>query len=352
MLSTTDYINRCLDLAELGKGKTLSNPMVGCVIVHNNIIIGEGFHQEYGGAHAEVNAIRSVKDKSLLPESTLCVSLEPCSHQGKTPPCADLIIQNGIKKVIIGNLDPNPLVNGKGVKKLAAAGIEVTYGYCSEREAKINKRFRTFMHHKRPYVILKWAQTIDGFIDYQRSPGEKPAWITNHALKVLVHKWRSEEAAIMVGTNTARLDNPRLNVRLWDGKNPLRLAIDRKLTLSTNLHLFNQDQDTIIYNGMQKNRVQNKTEFKSIEFDQDVLKQVLDDLFNRKISSVIVEGGSILHNSFFQMGYWDEARILIGNKRFQKGVAAPDIPKEAIANDTHSIGGDRLQIYYNHANHA
>ncbi|HRS53852.1 MAG TPA: bifunctional diaminohydroxyphosphoribosylaminopyrimidine deaminase/5-amino-6-(5-phosphoribosylamino)uracil reductase RibD, partial [Bacteroidales bacterium] len=243
------YIRRCFDLARLGMGKVAPNPMVGCVIVNGNKIIGEGYHQEYGGYHAEVNAINSVIDKDLLKTAVLYVNLEPCAHYGKTPPCTDLIISSQIPKVVISNVDPFEKVAGKGINKLRAAGISVIVGVLKQDGKELNKRFFTFCEQKRPYIILKWAQSLDGFIDKERNSNEKlkgPTWITGDFFKKVVHKWRAEEQAIMVGTNTAINDNPKLTVREVPGKNPLRIVIDRVLKLPHNLNLFDSSTPTLV----------------------------------------------------------------------------------------------------------
>jgi diaminohydroxyphosphoribosylaminopyrimidine deaminase/5-amino-6-(5-phosphoribosylamino)uracil reductase len=244
------YINRCLELALPGLGNTAPNPMVGSVIVHGWHIIGEGFHHRFGGPHAEVNAVNSVKDKTLLRNSVLYVNLEPCSHSGKTPPCAEMIIEAGIPEVVIGTADPNPIVSGNGIKKLEHAGIRVTTGILEKQCIALNRRFITFHSRKRPYIILKWAQTSDGFIDVLRENQgiSRPTWISNEISRKLVHKWRSEEQAILVGTQTAILDNPQLNVREWTGNSPIRMVIDRQLKLSKKLNLFNNSSTTIVFN--------------------------------------------------------------------------------------------------------
>lgn len=340
------YMRRCFQLAMNGLGNAAPNPMVGCVIVHQDKIIGEGFHCRYGEAHAEVNAVNSVKDKNLLRESTVYVSLEPCSHYGKTPPCAELLIKYQVKRVIISNLDPNPLVSGKGIEKLKSSGIEVISGLLEHEGIEINKRFFTYFNKKRPYVILKWAQTLDGFMDVDRSePGNNlNYWITNEKLKILVHKWRSEEAAIMVGTKTAINDNPQLNVRLWHGNQPLRIVLDENLELPDNLHLFDQSALTLIFtskNCLNKNNIT----YKQINFCNNPIQQMLDFLYESQINSLIVEGGKELLLSFINNGLWDEARILTGNKTFEKGLKAPEISGDIIYN--HKIENDSICIMKN-----
>lgn len=322
------YMQRCLSLAENGIGNVSPNPMVACVIVHNNKIIGEGFHQKFGEAHAEVNAINSVSDKSILKKSTLYVNLEPCSHFGKTPPCTDLIIKHKIPKVVIGCIDEHSKVSGKGILKLRNSGIDVKPGILENENRELNRRFFTYHNMKRPYIILKWAQTLDGYIDILRSKNNiaQPLWITNEVSKSLVHKWRTEESAIMIGTNTAEKDNPELNVREWSGKNPTRIVLDRNMRLSNHLHIFDQSQSTIVFTEKNVNSKKN-LEYVKINFEGRVIKQVLKTLHEKEILSIIVEGGQKLLNSFIKQFIWDEARIFIGSKLFYDGVKAPKINK-------------------------
>ncbi|NVN95818.1 MAG: bifunctional diaminohydroxyphosphoribosylaminopyrimidine deaminase/5-amino-6-(5-phosphoribosylamino)uracil reductase RibD [Bacteroidetes bacterium] len=339
------YMLRCLELAKKGFGSVAPNPMVGCVIVHDGIIIGEGFHQKYGEAHAEVNAIHSVINKEQLPESTVYVNLEPCSHYGKTPPCADLLIKHQVKEVIIANTDPNPLVAGKGIEKLKNAGIKVTTGILDDEAKALNKRFLCYYTKKRPYIILKWAKTLDGFMDIDRSQvgNNHKYWITNDELKILVHKWRSEESAIMVGTNTALNDNPQLNIRYWKGIQPLRLVIDENLSLPKTLHLFDQQNPTVIFTAKKEESKHNLT-YQYINFNDNPLRQILNYLYEKKITSVIIEGGKELLQSFIEQGLWDEARVLTGNKYFVKGLISPEIKGKIISDE--EINKDRLTIIY------
>jgi diaminohydroxyphosphoribosylaminopyrimidine deaminase / 5-amino-6-(5-phosphoribosylamino)uracil reductase len=318
-------MKRCLDLAGLGLGHTAPNPMVGSVIVHNNRIIGEGFHRVYGGPHAEVNAVQSVADKSLLPASVLYVNLEPCSHKGKTPPCADMILQTGIPEVVIGTTDPNPLVSGNGIRRLEAAGVKVTTGIATEDCLVLNKRFFTFHSRKRPYVILKWAQTTNGFIDVLRDHGiQQPTWISNEISRMLVHKWRSEEQAILVGTQTALLDNPRLNVREWPGNSPLRVVIDRNLRLPKTLHLFDDSCPTLVFNASRE-ETEGQTQYLPLDFEGNMPAALLQQLYDRGIQSLLVEGGRKLLMSFILGNLWDEARVFTGRKQFEAGLQAPEI---------------------------
>jgi diaminohydroxyphosphoribosylaminopyrimidine deaminase/5-amino-6-(5-phosphoribosylamino)uracil reductase len=328
-----------MELASEGLGCTAPNPMVGSVIVCNNQIIGEGYHHKCGQAHAEVNAIASVKDKSLLKQSTLYVSLEPCSHFGKTPPCSDLIIKMGIPKVIVSTIDPNPQVSGKGIEKLRLAGIEVITDILSSEGEELNKRFFTYQRKSRPYIILKWAQTLDGFIDVVRNPAvpQKPNWITNQYARMLVHKWRAEEQAVMVGTNTAFIDNPKLNVRDWAGESPLRVVIDRTLRLPSHLDLLNGSLPTLVFTEKKVKNIDNPNLiYCPIAFNEHLPKNITDQLFRRNIQSVLIEGGSKLLQSFINAGLWDEARVFTGNKYFINGVSAPKIEVPHISTENWS----------------
>jgi diaminohydroxyphosphoribosylaminopyrimidine deaminase/5-amino-6-(5-phosphoribosylamino)uracil reductase len=332
-------MQQCIVLAKKGFGNVAPNPMVGCVIVHNNTIIGEGYHQKYGEAHAEVNAIHSVKDKSLLKNATLYVNLEPCSHFGKTPPCADLIIENKIPYVVIGNIDSNSKVCGQGIAKLVKAGIDVKTGILEDECKKLNKRFFTYHEKKRPYIILKWAQTADGFIDAERTQEEqKPLQISNDASKKRSHQWRSEEQAIMVGKNTALLDNPKLTARNDNSKNPLRIVTDKNLSIPADFSLLDKSTPTLVFTSIQKQSEIN-LEYIRINFDERIIPQILNELYKRNIQSFIVEGGYNVLKSFITENYWDEARVFISDKRINNGVNAPEIngkiiSKEQIENDT------------------
>ena len=325
MTSDRTYMQRCLELAALGLGEVAPNPMVGCVVVHNGKIIGEGYHQKYGEAHAEVNAIRSVKNKELLGASTLYVTLEPCAHFGKTPPCSDLIIESRIPRVVVGTVDPFAKVAGKGIEKMHKAGIKVEVGLLENECRELNRRFFTFHEKKRPYIILKWAQTADGFIDRERNGNSKgPTWITNDLARRLVHKQRTEEAAILIGTNTAEKDNPSLTVREWKGNQPLRMALDRTGRLSDKLHLFDEAAPTLIFTANEKPSKQSVS-FVKINFEENPLPQILDYLYRNDIQSVIVEGGTRLLASVISSGLWDEAHVYQGNQFFGNGIKAPSI---------------------------
>ncbi len=343
------YMRRCLELARMGDGNTAPNPVVGSVIVHNNQIIGEGYHQKFGEAHAEVNAINSVKNHKLIQDSILYVNLEPCSHHGKTPPCSDMLITSGIKNVVIGTTDPNSLVAGRGIKKMQDAGINVKTGILENECFYINRAFFTFHEQKRPYVILKWAQTIDGFMDIERNSTESPHinWITGQSLKTLVHRWRAYNPAILVGTVTAINDNPELSVREWTGEHPLRLVVDENHILPDNLQLFNQKIPTIVFcRKPSKNKY--NLEYVSLDFDSPIAPQILSYLHEKEIQSLIVEGGKLMLDSFINEDMWDEIRLLSGDKFFYKGLKAPDIPPYAFSID--HVGKDRLIHVLNRKN--
>lgn len=317
------YMHRCFELALKGAGYVAPNPMVGAVLVHENRIIGEGFHQVYGEAHAEVNCINSVKkeDRHLIPSSTIYVSLEPCAHFGKTPPCSDLILEKKIPRVVVGCRDPFKQVNGKGIEKLQAAGVAVTTGILEQEARSLNKRFLCFHDQHRPYIILKWAQTADGKIaqdDYSR------ILISNEFSNRLVHKWRSEEAAILVGTNTARYDDPSLTNRLWTGANPTRLVIDMHLELSSTLQLFDGKVPTIVFNSIKHEEKKNLLYYQVTE-DTSIVHQVVNALYQLRIISVLVEGGAKLLQSFIDEGMWDEIRSIRGHQTVGSGISAPMI---------------------------
>lgn len=340
------YMSRCIELASLGAGEVAPNPMVGSIIVHNGIIKGEGFHQKYGDAHAEVNAIASVKDHALLSSSVMYVTLEPCAHFGKTPPCADLIIRNNIPKVVIGTSDPFTEVAGKGIEKLRNAGVEVKVGVLEKECRDLNRRFFTFHLNKRPYVILKWAQTADGYIDTDRTFSEfgQPTWITGNMALRLVHKLRTEESAIMVGTFTAEKDNPHLNIRHWSGNNPIRVLIDKNLRLQPHLNLFDNTVTTLVFNA-QKNEQSEKTSWIKIDFEKNIIPQILDELYRQNVLSLIVEGGRQLIESFSGAGLWDEMQVFTGNRFFAGGVKAPLTSGMLAAEEW--LDTDNLKIFRN-----
>lgn len=338
-------MRRCIELAECGFGTASPNPMVGAVIVHNGEIIGEGWHRRCGEAHAEVNAVNSVKDKSLLKESTIYVSLEPCAHVGRTPACADMLIRKGIPKVVVGSIDPFEKVAGKGIEKLKNAGVDVKIGVLKQECDWLNRRFFTYHTRRRPYIILKWAQTADGFIDNIRSDStQKSLKITNIYFDRLVHKWRTEEDAILVGTRTAILDNPQLTARLWSGRNPVRICIDSKLKVPASSKIFDDQAKTIIINGSSECADGNLLYCKA-NFSENIVPQVLDILYRNEIQSVIVEGGAQTINSFLLLGLWDEARIFTNGEEIGTGVKAPIINHPVAKSET--FGGIGLNYHYN-----
>jgi len=318
------YMQRCLELASKGRSHVAPNPMVGCVILLDNKIIGEGYHKQYGEAHAEVNAINAVKDKKQLKQATLYVNLEPCAHHGKTPPCSELIVRMKIPKVIIGCQDSFAEVSGKGIERLRQAGTEVKVGILEQESRELNRRFFVFHEKKRPYVILKWAQTLDGYIDVIRKPQDPIGinWITHPNLKLPVHKWRSEESAIMVGSMTALNDNPHLGTREWYGENPLRILVNQNMDLPNDLQIFDNSIPTIVFT--QQPQV-DKANLKCIytDFTNNLHQQVLDKLYSMEVQSVIIEGGQMLLQSFIDANIWDEARVLVGDKSFGEGLRAP-----------------------------
>ncbi len=340
-------MHRCLELAKIGLGNTYSNPMVGSVIVHNGKIIGEGFHHKAGEPHAEVNAIKSVINKELLKESTLYVNLEPCAHYGKTPPCSLLIKQSGIPRVVIGCTDSFSEVAGKGIGMLRAAGVEVTVGFMDAESRELNKRFFTFHEKKRPYVILKWAQTLDGFIDVDRTSDNygEPTWITNALSKKLVHKWRSQEQAILVGVKTALKDNPSLTTREWAGTSPVRVLIDRHLKVPKSSLILNGKLPTLVFTSKPMSP-ENNTKYINISLQDDLVPQVLNELFKENLQSIIIEGGKQILQSFIDANLWDEARLLVGNKMFFSGVSAPKISGSIIMEE--HLGDSRLFFYRNY----
>lgn len=344
------YMRRCFELARLGAGYVAPNPMVGAVLVHNDRIIGEGWHQQYGQAHAEVNCIASVKeeDKTLIASSMMYVSLEPCAHYGKTPPCADLIICYHIPHVVIGCRDPFSKVDGKGIDKLKAAGIHVEVGILEEEAKELNKRFFTFHTHHRPYVILKWAQTADGFIatDAVINNGNGKTdrlLISNDLSNRIVHRWRSEEASILVGTNTALLDDPALTNRLWDGPSPVRLVVDMELNLPQELQLFDRSQRTIVFNTI-KHEEEGNLLYYQVTHDVSLVPQILNALYQLQLQSVLVEGGALLLQSFITENCWDEARVIINNDLFiKKGLPAPAVRGEVVGST--QLQNDTLLMY-------
>lgn len=334
-------MNRALQLAAMGKFNAAPNPMVGAVIVHHGKIIGEGFHRKYGEAHAEVHAVNSVQDKTLLKDSTIYVTLEPCSHTGKTPPCTDLIVKYEFKQVVICNKDPFDKVNGSGIQKLQHAGIEVKVGILEAEGRILNRRFFTFHENKRPYIILKWAQSADGFI---APSNKKQQWITGTLSKQLVHLWRAEEAAILVGKNTILIDNPELTTREVAGNNPTRVVIDENLSIPVESKVFSPDASTIILNGS-KNEKRGNLEFIASNFRKNLPEQVAEICFKRNLQSIIIEGGASILKQFIAVKLWDEARIFTGASIFTDGIKAPKLNGTIISEQT--IKTDQLQVIRN-----
>ena len=326
MTKDEKYISRCLELARNGLCTTPPNPMVGAVIVYKNRIIGEGYHVHYGQAHAEVNAIRSVKEKDilLLKEATLYVNLEPCSHYGKTPPCTDLIIEKGIPHVVVGCLDPFPLIAGKGIKKLRDTGINVTVGVLEEKCHQLNRKFITFNINKRPYIILKWAESSNRFIG-KKKDNNKPIMLSSNLTQMLVHKKRSENSAILVGKRTALIDNPSLTTRAWYGKNPVRIILDKDLTLPLTTHIYDGKAYTIIFTSKTTDKKVSDTEFIQLNFSSNILPQIMDVLYDKKLQSLLVEGGRELLQSFIDSNLWDEAFVEESPIILNDGIKAPNI---------------------------
>ena len=322
--------------------------MVGSVIVYNNTIIGEGRHKKAGEPHAEVNAVRSVKDKSLLKKATIYVSLEPCSHFGKTPPCCDLIIENKIPNVVVGTVDPNEKVAGNGIRKLVEAGANVVVGILEDECNELNKRFFTFHQKKRPYIILKWAESLDGYLAPEKETNQerRPVWITNTFSRQLVHKWRSEEQAILVGTQTVIDDNPKLNVRDWSGNNPIRVVLDQNNRISKDSFVFDGSVKTIIFTKSDNTISTENILFEKIEFNKNTIENILSVLYQHQIQSVIIEGGKQTLQSFIDKNIWDEARVFIGKNTFEKGTKAPELKKKNEAKTY--IQNDELIYIRNH----
>ncbi|MFU1856005.1 bifunctional diaminohydroxyphosphoribosylaminopyrimidine deaminase/5-amino-6-(5-phosphoribosylamino)uracil reductase RibD [Sphingobacterium sp. NGMCC 1.201703] len=339
------YMQRCLDLAQLGAGSVSPNPMVGAVIVHDDQILGEGYTSPYGGPHAEVNAVSQVLDrygdraKELLAASTFYVSLEPCAHYGKTPPCANMIADLKPKKVFVACLDPYAKVNGKGIEILKEAGIEVEIGLLEKEAIWLNRRFFTRISQHRPYVILKWAQSKDGLIGQE----DKQVWISNAASQQLTHRWRAEEDAILVGTNTARIDNPSLTVRHWKGKHPIRVLIDRDLVISPEAKIFDEQADTIVFNGTKTDW---QGRIKHIELENYGLylpQSILYQLYLMDVQSIIIEGGAKTLQTFIDAGLWDEARVFQSESELHTGVPAPKLNARVL--EKKMISNDLLVVY-------
>ncbi|MGI9553089.1 MAG: bifunctional diaminohydroxyphosphoribosylaminopyrimidine deaminase/5-amino-6-(5-phosphoribosylamino)uracil reductase RibD [Aurantibacter sp.] len=340
---------RCIRLGKNGLGITRPNPMVGSVIVHNEKIIGEGFTSAYGGDHAEVNAINSVEDKSLLQRATLYVSLEPCSHHGKTPPCSDLIVEHKIPRVVIGVKDPHEKVAGRGIQKLRDSGCEVEVGILGDECREHHERFMTFHEKKRPFVILKWAESSDGFIAPDkglRSNNSEPYWITNTKSRQLVHQWRSEEQAILVGTNTVLEDNPKLNVRHWEGKSPIRIIIDRDLKISEDYHVLDESVPTIVMTAKKdSDNHKEQIDYRIADFSKNLSKEICSLLYRENVTSLLVEGGAKTLQTFVDANLWDEARVFTGSTSFKAGTKSPILTGRRTGAE--KIINDDLTIYRN-----
>jgi len=339
------YINRCIQLAKNGLGTTYPNPLVGSVIVYNNQIIGEGWHRRSGEPHAEVNAINSVKDKSLLVKSTIYVSLEPCSHFGKTPPCCDLIIKHKIPNVVVGTIDPNSKVAGSGIKRLIDNGVNVTVGVLEKECNELNKRFFTFHQKKRPYIILKWAESQDGFIAPLTKDKKEPVWISNEFSRQLVHKWRSEEQAILAGTNTVLDDNPKLDVRDWKGENPIRIILDRTGKISNDFFVKDEKTKTIIITEQDNLTSSENCIYENAIFDNKLTRTIANILYKYGIQSLVIEGGKQTLQSYIEDNLWDEARVFIGNIHLKSGLKAPIINGNF---QKRNIIDDQLKLFYNY----
>ena len=336
-----------MSIAKKGIGYSRPNPSVGAVIVWNNTIIGEGYTSSYGGNHAEVNAINSVKDKTLLKEAIIYVTLEPCSHHGKTPPCADLIIKYQFKKVVIGCIDSNRLVAGKGVERLKKAGVDVLVGVLESECLYHHRRFFTVQEKQRPYIILKWAETKDGFIAPLSKEKQQPVWISNQYSQQLVHQWRSQEHAIMVGTSTVIDDNPTLNVRSWSGQNPVRIVLDRSLRIPKTATIFDKSVQTIVITdvGAKPQQFDKNLIFEEIYFSKNIAIQICEVLQKNKIQSVIIEGGLQTLQTFIDEDLWDEARVFVGDKEFKEGVPSPKLNR--VTNEEMNLHTDVLKKYRN-----
>lgn len=341
------FMHRALQLAAQGAGHVAPNPMVGAVIVHNNVIIGEGWHRQYGGPHAEVNAVASVRPEHriFLPESTMYVTLEPCSHHGKTPPCADLIVKEKFARVVVCNTDPNPLVAGKGIHRIREHGIKVDIGVLELDGLELNRRFFHFHTKKRPYIVLKWAQSADG---YFTKNSKEQHWITGREARVLVHRWRSEESAILIGSGTAMSDNPRLDVRLWPGGiAPLRILMDSKARTPLTHNLLDRSQPTWWVTDKSTNidPLPKDLTHVMLDFHDHVLPQLMDELYKHDVQSVLVEGGARTLQYFIDHNLWDEARVFQGMPVWGAGVDAPKLGVSPV--DTEMVGNDRLYHFRN-----
>jgi diaminohydroxyphosphoribosylaminopyrimidine deaminase/5-amino-6-(5-phosphoribosylamino)uracil reductase len=345
--SDIKFMQRCLDLAVKAEGMTYPNPMVGSVIVHEGRIIGEGYHIKAGGPHAEVRAVESVEKKELLTSSTLYVNLEPCSHLGKTPPCADMLVSYKIPRVVVGTVDTSDKVSGKGISKLQNAGCEVTTGVCVEECRRLNRRFFTFHEKKRPYITLKWAQSKDGFIDKVRRDGYKiePNWITGMSEKILVHKWRASEQAILVGAGTIRADNPQLNVREWTGNNPVRIILSGSGSLPDDPAIIRSIGSIIVFTFYPEKIALPGSVVIRLNHNESAARQISEALFGWGVQSLFIEGGAQVLDHFIRTGYWDEARIFHGMEPFKEGIKAPEIKGKLYAEKL--FGKSKLETLLN-----
>lgn len=339
------YLSRCIQLAKNGLGSTYPNPLVGSVIVHNGKIIGEGWHRKAGEPHAEVHAVNSVKNKSLLKESTIYVSLEPCSHYGKTPPCCDLIIAHKIPKVVVGTIDPFSKVAGTGIQKLKENGCEVTVGVLEKECLELNKRFFTYHNKKRPYIILKWAESSDGFIAPLTKSKKEPVWLSNEYSRQLVHQWRAEEQAILVGTQTVLDDNPRLDVRDWTGENPVRIVLDRSGKIEDSYFDNNEKLKTIVVTEQENLTFPSNVTTEIITFDNQLLQKIVEMVYRLGLQSIIIEGGKQTLQTFIDDRLWDEARVFVSDTILEKGIPAPQLNR---IGKTTKIKTDQLTIILNH----
>lgn len=336
------FMQRCIELAQNGLGNTYPNPLVGSVLVYNNKIIAEGFHTQAGKPHAEVEAINSLKEKSLLSKCTLYVNLEPCSHFGKTPPCAQKIVELKIPRVVVGTIDTTEKVSGKGIEIMQNAGIDVKVGVLEQQCRNLNKRFFTYHEKKRPYIVLKWAQSKDGFMDIERNSDtpQKTFYITSKTEQILVHKWRTQEQAILVGTNTILNDNPRLNARLFFGNNPIRLTFDFENKLNNTYNVFDNTTPTIVFNYKTTGNFSQNLKFVQINKKSETFGQIFDYLYSNNIQSILIEGGQKVLNYLLNNNIWDEALIFVANKKIQKGLKAPNIKLDEAQNI--QIGNSKL----------
>lgn len=342
-------MHRCLQLARQGMGNVAPNPMVGAVLVNDGKIVAEGFHRQFGGPHAEVECLKNVNDAEVLQSSTLYVSLEPCSHHGKTPPCANLIIKSGIKHVVVGSTDPNPQVAGRGIALMRQHGIEVVEGVLDAEAQSLNRRFFTFHTKQRPYIVLKWAQTADGFIGKPHQPGQAAAQlqISSIASARLVHLWRSQEQSILVGKNTVLADDPALTTRHVSGHNPIRVVIDRQASIQGNYKIFDNQAETLVY-GHSGQATAGQTQWVQLGNDTPLLQSLLTDLYQRNVQSILVEGGTKTLQAFIDADLWDEARVFTAPHKLNQGVVAPQLPQaKRMVVYTQASGYDVLQMVYN-----